>query len=101
MPDTGSQATSTATTTARTAGSTTERRSRYGRPGKIYKTSRPELSTPAGSTSRVIEKRVSYTPPRAVLAKGATARDDVALTRPTEQMEADDGGVDGTRQEHR
>jgi putative transposase len=43
--------TSTATTTPRTAGSTTGRRSRCDRPWKTYKTSRPSLTTPAGSTS--------------------------------------------------
>jgi transposase InsO family protein len=47
--DAASAATSTATTTARTAGSTTGRPSRCVRPGKIYKNSRPELSTPGGA----------------------------------------------------
>src|SRR5439155_11857610 len=50
-PDAASAATSTATTTGRTRGSTTRRPTRSSRPGKIYKTSRPDLSTPAGSTS--------------------------------------------------
>src|SRR5439155_27258727 len=48
--DAGSAATSTATTTGRTRGSATRRPTRSRRPGKIYKTSRPDLSTPAGST---------------------------------------------------
>ena len=47
----GSAATSTATTTGRTHGSGTRPRTRSSRPGKVYKTSRPNLSTPAGSTS--------------------------------------------------
>src|SRR6266540_6550800 len=53
-PAKGSAATSTATTTARTAGSTTGHPPRYAGPGRItnnYKNKRPNLTTPAGSTS--------------------------------------------------
>ena len=53
-PAAGSAATSTATTTARTRGSTTGHPTRCAGPGRInrnYKNKRPNLSTPAGSTS--------------------------------------------------